>query len=114
MDIVREPIVLRAVRIIFARPQASRSTAMWHPFSSRTRSTSRRPRNSRARRTSLERLEERTLLSYADFELSSLLPANGGDGSKGFVVSGIVDGGALGHPVIWLPFARRRQSGRRR
>ena len=68
------------------------------PFSSRTRSTSPRSRNSRARRTNLERLEERQLLSAAEFELSSLLPANGGDGSKGFVVNGIVDRGKLGHP----------------
>ncbi len=72
---------------------------MWNPFSSQTRSNSRRPRNTRARRTSLERLEERQLLSYADFELSSLLPANGGDGSKGFVINGIVDKGSSDNPV---------------
>ena len=40
-----------------------------------------------------------TLLSYTDFELSSLLPTNGGDGSNGFAVSGIVDAGALGFPL---------------
>ena len=71
---------------------------MWQPFPSRARSNPQRPRNPRARRASLERLEERQLLSYADFELSSLLPANGGDGSKGFVVSGIVDGGGSDTP----------------
>ena len=58
----------------------------------------------RARRMSVERLEERQLLSAAEFELSSLLPANGGDGSKGFVVSGVVDGGKLGNPRL---FTRR-------
>jgi hypothetical protein len=47
---------------------------------------------------SIDRLEDRQLLSGADFELSSLLPANGGDGSKGFVVDGIVDQGRLGEP----------------
>jgi hypothetical protein len=47
---------------------------------------------------SLERLEKRQLLSYADFELSSLLPANGGDGSKGFVIDGIVAAERLGNP----------------
>ena len=46
-----------------------------------------------------ERLEDRRLLAYADFELSSLLPANGGDGSTGFVVSGITNGGKLGYPI---------------
>ena len=35
-----------------------------------------------------ERLEDRRLLAYADFELSSLLPANGGDGTSGFVSMG--------------------------
>ena len=73
---------------------------MWHPFSSRSRSLPRRTRNPRSRRTSLERLEKRQLLSYADFELSSLLPPNGGDGSNGFVVSGIVDQGRLGSPIF--------------
>ena len=71
---------------------------MWKPFSSRTRSTRQRPRNLRATRTSLEQLEDRQLLSYTDFELSSLLPANGGDGSKGFVVNGSVASGKLGQP----------------
>ena len=44
------------------------------------------------------RLEERQLLYAAEFELSSLLPANGGDGSKGFVTTGVVDRGRLGSP----------------
>ena len=70
---------------------------MWQSVSSRIRSNPTRNRNTRARRTSLERLEERQLLSVADFELSSLLPANGGDGSKGFVVSGTVEKGMLGN-----------------
>src|SRR3954464_14330281 len=72
---------------------------MWHPFSSRSRSLARRPRTPRSRGRSLERLEERQLLSYTDFELSSLLPANGGDGSKGFVTTGVVDRGRLGGPA---------------
>ena len=55
----------------------------------------------------------RQLLSYADFELSSLLPANGGDGSKGFVVNGIVDRGRLGGPASTTS-RRRRQPGRHR
>ena len=53
----------------------------------------------RHRQLQAERLEDRRLLAYADFELSSLLPANGGDGSTGFVVSGITDGGKLGYPI---------------
>jgi hypothetical protein len=72
---------------------------MWQPILFRTRTSRRRPQNPRERRISLERLEERTLLSYTDFELSSLLPANGGDGSKGVVASGIVDQGFLGSPL---------------
>ena len=48
----------------------------------------------------------RQLLSAAEFELSSLLPANGGDGSKGFVTTGIVDRGVLGIRVSWLPASR--------
>jgi hypothetical protein len=72
---------------------------MWHPFLSRSQTNPRRDRKRRAHRTCLERLEERTLLSYTDFELSSLLPANGGDGSNGFVVDGIVDRGRLGYPM---------------
>jgi hypothetical protein len=68
---------------------------MRHPFLSRTRPASRR-RSACARHTSVERLEDRCLLSFADFELSSLLPANGGDGSKGFAVGGVVDQGKLG------------------
>ena len=48
-----------------------------------------------ARRLRCESLEDRRLLAFADFELSSLLPANGGDGSKGFVVSGVTEQGHL-------------------
>ena len=45
----------------------------------------------------MERLEERAMLSATtDFELSSLLPANGGDGSSGFVVNGIYTQGVSG------------------
>jgi hypothetical protein len=57
------------------------------------------PHHSRSIRTlqaCLERLETRRLLSYADIELISLLPASGGDGSKGFVVDGIEDRARLG------------------
>ena len=43
-----------------------------------------------------ERLEDRRLLA-GDFELSSLLPANGGDGSSGFVINGITDQAQLGY-----------------
>ena len=71
---------------------------MRHPFSSRTRITPRRPRTTHARRARLERLEDRQLLSYTDFDLSSLLPANGDDGSNGFVIDGIVVGGKFGQP----------------
>src|SRR4051794_35794968 len=71
---------------------------MWQPMSSRIRSNPRRSRPARVRPARLERLEERQLLSTADFELSSLLPANGGNGSKGFVTTGIVDRGRLGSP----------------
>jgi hypothetical protein len=46
-----------------------------------------------------ERLEDRRLLA-GDFELSSLLPANGGDGSSGFVIDGITDFGQLGRPAF--------------
>jgi hypothetical protein len=76
---------------------------MWHPLPSRARSMPRRSRSSHSRRTSLERLEGRRLLSTADFELSSLLSANGGDGSKGFAVSGIVDQGKLGSQLVYQP-----------
>ena len=69
-------------------------------FPSRPRFFSRQPRATRARCTSLELLEDRQLLSTAEFELSSLLPVNGGDGSKGFVVSGSVAGGKLGNPRL--------------
>jgi hypothetical protein len=55
-------------------------------------------RTARTRPLRVERLEERRLLAFADFELSSLLPANGGDGSTGFVVDGIRDYGMLGYP----------------
>ena len=58
--------------------------------------TAKRPRADRARRLIVERLEERAMLSATtDFELSSLLPANGGDGSTGFVVNGTT-GKAIG------------------
>ena len=68
----------------------------------------------RHRRLQAERLEDRRLLA-ADFELSSLLPANGGDGSSGFVVNGITDRGKLGWPPYGSPKpAGRRQSGRHR
>ena len=76
---------------------------MWQPYSYRTRTTSRRPRTARARSARLEQMESRQLLSAAEFELSSLLPANGGDGSNGFVVSGIVDRGRLGGPTAYQP-----------
>ena len=51
----------------------------------------------RHRRLQAERLEDRRLLA-GDFELSSLLPANGGDGSSGFVINGITNEGHLGSP----------------
>ena len=69
---------------------------MWYKKLSRTRYTPRRSRPACACRTSLERLEDRQLLSAAEFELSSLLPANGGDGSTGFVVDGILANNNLG------------------
>lgn len=53
----------------------------------------------RARSLRCEALEDRRLLAFADFELSTLLPANGGDGSNGFVVTGITDQGKLGYPL---------------
>ena len=41
------------------------------------------------------------LSATTDFELSSLLPANGGNGTSGFVVNGIIDhGGGLGAPLL--------------
>ena len=52
------------------------------PVLVRSRPIPRRCRSPRVRRGDLEHLEERQLLSYADFELSSLLPASGGDGSR--------------------------------
>jgi hypothetical protein len=73
---------------------------VWHSPSPRPRSLPRRTRSPFAGRTSLECLEERQLLSAAEFELSSLLPANGGDGSRGFVVDGTVAGGRLGNPRL--------------
>ncbi|QEH38910.1 FG-GAP repeat protein [Aquisphaera giovannonii] len=71
---------------------------MWQPFATRPRSLDRRRRVPRRSLVAPERLEERLALSYADFELSSLLPANGGNGSAGFVVDGIVEGGIFGQP----------------
>ena len=56
----------------------------------------------RHRRLQAERLEDRRLLA-ADFELSSLLPANGGDGSSGFVVNGITDKLQLGRSANASP-----------
>ena len=56
----------------------------------------------RHRRLQAERLEDRRLLA-ADFELSCLLPANGGDGSSGFVVNGITDQGQLGRSANASP-----------
>ena len=44
-----------------------------------------------------ERLEDRRLLA-GDFELSSLLPANGGDGTQGFIIDGTTNLGKLGWP----------------
>src|SRR5689334_16079097 len=73
---------------------------MWNSPATRHRSSSRLARPSIAGRSSLERLEERQLLSAAEFELSSLLPANGGDGSKGFVLDGVLAGGKLGMPRL--------------
>ena len=70
---------------------------MWPTISSLSQVAMRPPRAARVRRLALEYLEARSLLSFADFELSSLLPANGGDGSKGFVVDGIIDQGKLGY-----------------
>ena len=63
----------------------------------------------RHRRLQAERLEDRRLLA-GDFELSSLLPANGGDGSSGFVVNGITNEGLLGSPPYEVAAAGRRQS----
>jgi hypothetical protein len=84
---------------------------MWQPLSSRIQITPRRSRTTRSRRTTLERLEERTLLSYTDFDLGSLLPANGGDGSKGFVVSGTTSYSELGGPNESLPVGDINQDG---
>lgn len=46
---------------------------------------------------SIERLEERTLLASSVFELASLLPENGGNGTSGFVLNGVqtADGSGL-------------------
>jgi hypothetical protein len=71
---------------------------MWHPFAYQARRAPGRSRITRARRAALEHLEARALLSVAEFELSSLLPANGGDGSAGFVVDGIEAHGRLAAP----------------
>ena len=94
-----------------AHTSTPRSTAMRHPFLFQARSNARPPRNDHARRMSLERLEERQLLSSADFELSSLLPANGGDGSKGFVVNGTVGSGLLGNQFDYSPVGDINQDG---
>ena len=67
------------------------------------RSRPRKHARLRHRHLHAERLEDRRLLAYADFELSSLLPANGGDGSSGFVVNGITDQGKLGWPPATVP-----------
>jgi hypothetical protein len=84
---------------------------VWHSPLSRPRALPRRTRSPFAGRTSLECLEERQLLSTADFELSSLLPANGGDGSKGFAVSGIVEKGMLGNSRQSMPIGDVNQDG---
>lgn len=84
---------------------------MWQPFSTRTRSVSRRSRTNHVRRTNLERLEERQLLSAAEFEVSSLLAVNGGDGSNGFVVTGTVDGGKLLAPKSYTSVGDVNQDG---
>jgi hypothetical protein len=73
---------------------ASRSRAAVSANISRSASR-RRPQ---ARSLRCEALEERRLLAFADFELSSLLPANGGNGSAGFVVNGLMDNSKLGNP----------------
>ncbi len=51
--------------------------------------TLKRPRRRFAFRPLADALETRQLLSAAEFQLNSLLPANGGDGSNGFVVDGV-------------------------
>ncbi len=62
-----------------------------------TRSSFRkRPRRSAAFRPLADALEGRWLLSAAEFQLSSLLPANGGNGSTGSVIDGNVDQAHLG------------------
>jgi hypothetical protein len=68
---------------------------MWQPYPSQARFTSRRSRTTRSRRARLECVQDCQLLSAAEFELISLVTANGGDGSTGFVVSGISDHGKL-------------------
>lgn len=68
------------------------------PVSSRTRFLSRRRQSAHVLSLGVECLEQRQLLSAAEFELSSLVPANGGDGSNGFVVDGVVAGGRNGQP----------------
>ena len=81
--------------------------------SSGARSTAKRPRADRTRRLIMERLEERAMLSATtDFELSSLLPANGGNGSSGFVVNGTTDNGRLGAPLLgYQPLGDVNQDG---
>ena len=64
-----------------------------------TRSSAlKRPRRRVTYRPLVDALEARQLLSAAEFALTSLLPANGGDGSNGFVVDGVVDRGIMGYP----------------
>ena len=85
---------------------------MWNRTTPRTRF---RPRNTRRVLTGgmcLERLEGRQLLSAAEFELSSLLPANGGDGSTGSVVTGVAQNGFLGRfPTATQPLGDINQDG---
>jgi hypothetical protein len=64
----------------------------------------------RHRRLQAERLEDRRLLA-GDFELSSLLPANGGDGSSGFVMNGLVNQSKLGYFASSLPLGDVNQDG---
>ena len=54
----------------------------------------------RGRKLALECLEDRRLLAITSpFELSSLLPANGGDGTAGFVLNGIDSNDKSGYSV---------------
>lgn len=56
-------------------------------------------RQSVNRRLRVETLEDRAVPAYADFELSTLLPANGGNGTNGFVIDGTDNNKKLGIPA---------------